>query len=179
MVRLATEGDNDAAIRQVEGLGYRRSSTWLFSKWDRASTQPSDSPGLSQAPAQDADAAWVFWSTCELSAAGRGLWSEGWRWRSARPVDLNEAAEAGSLYQASAGWAVVTEVEHDTEYLRADWVATDARDLPTLVNGLLGLAHTMGKGLYVRLPNVDWGLETLTRAGGDPSPILVFAKPVI
>ncbi len=179
VVRLAAEDDNVAAIGQVEGLGYRRTSSWLFASWAPADVGPRASgTNLSPAAAQDADAAWVFWSTSELAVAGRGLWSERWRWRKAHAEDLAAAARSGALYGSPAGWAAVTEVEHDKEHLRVDWAATTKHEAPALLSDLLGLAASRETGLYVRLPNVDWIRESLTRAGAEPTVILVFAKSV-
>ncbi len=179
VVRLATEDDNEPAIRQVEGLGYRHTSSWVYASWAPEEVKGGrQRPGLTRASGQDVDAAWVFWSTSDLAQAARGLVSEGWRWRKAHADDLTAAAAEGELFHSPSGWAAIKEFAADPGYLRPDWVATTSRDFPGLLDEVMDLAAGRGLGLDLRLPELPWIEECFRRAGADPSGILVFTRPI-
>ena len=180
VVRLAAEADNEPAISQVQGLGYRQTSAWLFAEWFANEVSPGDGQFLQEASGQDADAAWIFWSGTDLFTAARGLLSRGWRWRKARPDDLQTAAETRALYHSRAGWVVLENIPtgEGPGYLRLDWLTTTPAEAPALVDGLIDLAARQGKGLNVKIPELPWTREVLTRAGSDYKRVLVFAKSV-
>ncbi|MDX1468771.1 MAG: GNAT family N-acetyltransferase [Acidimicrobiia bacterium] len=179
VMRLATEADNEPAIKQVLGLDYRQTSAWLFADWYADEVGRSDEPSLHEAVGQDADAAWIYWSGTDIYRTGRGLISHGWKWRKARPDDVQHAAERGALYQSQAGWVIVEGVptEDGPGYLRLDWLATTSPGAPTIVEGLMDLAARKGQGLNMKIPDLPWTREVLTRAGSGYKEILVFAKP--
>jgi len=176
VARLATEADNAAARGQVEALGYRATSQWVYASFETA--RPSAAEGFRLRPSHrsEVDPAWVFWSAGDLACRGRELLALGWRWRKATPADLEEAAAGGRLFQSPGGWAIV---EEDEEGWRCGWLAAATEEGPRLIESLLSLASSRGKaGLSVKAPDVAWMTETLARAGGRPKQILIYAKPV-
>lgn len=179
VVRLATEADNEPAVAQVEGLGYKQVSRWVFAWWPAEQVDP---PGhhdeLRAAGGRDVDAAWISWSSSDLALAARDLVPRGWKWRRGRPGDLQSAVSAGALFQSPLGWAVLDEIEDEGTKLRADWVSCEARDFPRLLDALLGLARSRDAGLYVKMPALDWARESVERAGAHATETLVFERPL-
>lgn len=178
VVRLATEADNDDARRQVEALGYRKTSSWVYARHLIGSTpaNPSD-PGLAPAPRSDIDAAWMFWSTSELSHAGRGLLAHGWQWRKAMPEDLADAAGAGNFLQSPGGWVVTDEPHNDL--IQTLWIATTSEEAPRLLIDLIELARQRGANeMAIKMPNIPWVMEALSRWGGDPREVVVYSLAV-
>lgn len=178
VVRLATEADNEAARSQVEALGYRATSSWLYSWIEVPPDYRSlDEVRLRPAPGSDVDAAWMFWSTSELAHGGRGFIADGWQWRKARPDDLTEASAAGQFFQNPAGWVIADQPEDDV--VRTRWMATTKGEAPRLLDGLVGLAADRdAAALTVKLPNIPWAAEALVRAGGDSDEILIYSLAV-
>ena len=179
VVRLATEAANTVARSQVESLGYRRISSWLFvsMKLDQ-NTRPARDLRFRRAPGSDVDAAWMFWSTSELAMQGRGFLADGWQWRRARPDDLTAAASNGEFFQNAAGWAIVDSPY--PEVSRTKWIATTKEEAPGLLEGLIDqAAQARSEELTIKMPNIPWAGESLTRVGGDPKEILIYAKPAL
>lgn len=179
VVRLATEEVNHAARSQVESLGYRQTSSWVYTWIEvRPDHRSPHELRLRPAPGSDVDAAWMFWSTGELAHAGRGFIANGWQWRKARPEDLAEAASDGELFQNPAGWVIADQPMEDV--VRARWLATTKEEAPRLLDGLVGLAGDReASGLTVKLPSIPWASEALVRAGGEPKEVLIYSKPVL
>lgn len=178
VVRLATEEDNHPARSQVESLGYRKTSSWVFAQVGQE-VDPVCSEGqrLRPAPAPDVDAAWMFWSTTELYHAGRGLIALRWQWRKARPGDLADAAAAGRLYQSPAGWLITNETGGRDMWV--GWVATTREEAPVMLEGVLDLGRRRDVGeMSVVVPDVPWAGEALTRAGATTSRVLVYSLPL-
>jgi ribosomal protein S18 acetylase RimI-like enzyme len=175
VARLATEAVNLAARRQVEALGYRNTGSWAHAEIDPRGHAPVDrGRGLRQATVADVDAAWLSWSTGELSRAARDLRAIGWRWRRARPDDLTAAAVAGELLQSPLGWMVVE--QPGPEWIRTGWVITGVEDAPAMVDGLIGLAMERGvEEVSLMMPWLPWVTETLTRAGASPDEVLIYS----
>lgn len=179
VVRLATEAVNTVARSQVEALGYRRTSSWLYvSIAIDENTRPSQDLRFRPAPGSDVDAAWMFWSTSELALEGRAFMADGWQWRKATPADLTAAASGGEFFQNASGWAIVDSPHADMS--RTKWVATTKVEAPGLLEGLIDLAaQRRSEELTVKMPNLPWTRESLTRAGGDPKEVLIYSKPVL
>ena len=175
MIRLATEEDNHAARAQVERIGYRQVSSWVYAWFDVAPThRTSDQYRLRPAPGSDAEAAWLFWAASDLARDGRELIALGWQWRTARPDDVTGV---GELLQSPAGWVIIQQPEAD--WISTRWFATTPDGLLALLDGLLDLAAERNVSeLDVKLPNLGWTAEALTRFGGQPSEVLVYSKPV-
>jgi GNAT superfamily N-acetyltransferase len=175
VMRLATEEGNVAARRQVESLGYREVSTWLYSELEvEATHRAPEQFRLRPAPGSDADAAWLFWAASDLARAGRELIAIGWQWRTARPGDVTGA---GELFVSPAGWVSVTQVQPD--WLVTRWMATTPDDLLPLLGGLLDLAAERRMAtIDVKLPDVGWTDEGIRRVGGEVERVLIYAKAI-
>jgi GNAT superfamily N-acetyltransferase len=175
VMRLTTEADNTAARTQVEGLGYRTVSSWVYAGIDvDPRHRANDHHRLRPAPSSDAEAAWLFWAASDLAREGRELFAVGWQWRTARPEDV---VTLGELHQSPAGWISLQQPEED--WLRTLWFATRPEGLLPLLDGLLDLAAARAvTEIDVKLPNLGWTAEALTRMGGEPKEVLVYAKPV-
>lgn len=176
VVRLTTEASNVAARNQVEQLGYREVSRWLYAGFDvDSSHRAAERYRMRPAPGSDAEAAWLFWVASDLARESRELIAIGWQWRIARPKDVNQAA--GELVQSSAGWASVEQPADDL--MRTNWIASTPEDMLGLIDGLLDLAaERRVAGLNIKLPDLPWTAEAITRSGSQPNPIVVHAKPI-
>lgn len=179
VVRLATEADNKAARAQVETLGYRQISRWLFASMAiDHHTRPAPDLRLRPAPGSDVDPAWMFWSTSELAMEGRGFIANGWQWRRATPADLAIAATDGEFFQSASGWTIADSPDEDTT--RTKWLATTREEAPGLFEGLIDLAARRGSSdLTIKLPNIPWAREAMARVGGAPAEILIYSKAVM
>lgn len=175
VIRLATEADNEAAISQVDRLGYREVSRWVHASLEVDPTYHApEQHRLRKAPGSDAEAAWLFWAASDLAREGRELIANHWQWRIARPDDVTTG---GELLQSPAGWVSLRQPEDD--WIITRWFATTPEGLLALLDGLLDLAAQRSvTELDVKLPNLGWTAEAITRFGGTPKEILVFAKPI-
>ncbi len=178
VARLATEATNKAARSQVEQLGYRSTSSWVYAWIEvRPDHRAPRELRMRPAPGSDVDPAWMFWSTSDLSHGGRGFIASGWQWRKATPDDLGVAATDGVFFQNPAGWAIAD--QPTSEETRVRWLATSKEEAPRLFDGLIGLAADReSAGLTVKVPNLPWANEALIRAGGDPDEVLIYSKAV-
>lgn len=175
VMRLATEADNAAARTQVEGLGYRETSSWVFAALEvDPMHRAADEYRLRPAPGSDAEAAWLFWAASDLAREGRELIAIGWQWRTARPRDVTGL---GEMVQSPAGWVSLQQSEENR--IRTLWFATTPEGLLSLLDGILDLAASRSvTEIDVKLPHLGWTAEALTRFGGDPAEVLVYAKPI-
>jgi hypothetical protein len=65
----------------------------------------------------------------------------------------------------------------ESNWLRSGWLATDPEGAPRLFQGLLDLGVGLGaEEITVMVPGAPWIVEALTRAGGQPAEIVVYAK---
>lgn len=176
VMRLATEADNDAARKQVDGLGYREVSSWVFSSLEvDPAYHAREMYRLRSAPRSDAEAAWLFWAASDLAREGRELIANRWQWRIARPEDVTTG---GELLQSPAGWMSIMSPADD--WIVTRWFATTPEGLLHLLDGLLDLAAQRSvTEIDVKLPNLGWTSEALTRFGGHPREILIYAKPIV
>lgn len=178
VVRLATEAVNTAARSQVETLGYRQTSSWLYASMEIGqNARPARDLRMRPAPGSDVDPAWMFWSTSELALEGRGFIANGWQWRRTTPEDLTAAASGSEFFQNAAGWAIVDRPYGNVS--RTKWLATTKEEAPALLEGLIDLAAQQGsEELSIKLPNIAWASEALARAGGAPKEILIYSKAI-
>lgn len=177
VVRLAIDAANSSARSQVEKLGYRPVSTWHHGRLAVDPTRRCPAPyRLHPVPPWEIDAVWVFWANSDLAVGGREMMARGWQWRRTRPEDLVEAATGGLLRQSPAGWVIVEQPE--PSWLRTGWLAAEPEDAPRLFEGLLDLAVDRGaEAVEVKVPAVPWVIEALTRAGGQPKELVIYARP--
>jgi GNAT superfamily N-acetyltransferase len=175
VARLATDAANVAARRQVESIGYRRTSTWAHADLKPLERVPlAGATGLKPAPGADVDAAWLSWVSSELAHGGREMIAFGWRWRRATPEDLPAAVKAGQLFQSPAGWVIADRPERD--WMRCGWLATSREDAPALLDDLLKTAREMGVAdLSLKAPWLPWIVEALARAGHEPEEIAIYS----
>ncbi len=175
VIRLATEEANTPARRQVEQLGYRRVSTWVYSWLNVDPTHRApDQFRLRPAPGSDAAAAWLFWVASDLAREAREMLALGWQWRTARPDDVTGQ---GELFQSAAGWVNVTWPDEARMMVR--WMATTPDDLLPLLDGLVDLAAERGASqVDLKLPDLGWTSEALRRTGGEVHRTIVYAKAV-
>lgn len=179
VVRLATEATNLAARSQVEHLGYRKTASWVYAWIEvRPDHRVSRDLRMRPAPVSDVDAAWMFWSTGELSHGGRGFIANGWQWRKATPSDLSHAAAEGEFFQNPAGWVIADQPAPGETRVR--WLATSKEEAPRLFEGLIGMAADReSAGLTIKVPNLPWASEAVVRAGGEPDEVLIYSKAVV
>lgn len=179
VMRLATESTNTAARTQVAGLGYREVSSWLTAWFEvSAGHRSPERYRFRPAPASDTEAAWLSWVPSELALAAREMLARGWQWRVARPDDLSTAATAGELFQSPAGWAIVDQPGERT--MRTVWLASAPDGLLPFLDGLLDLCSSRDvTELAVKLPELPWTREALSRMGADPGVVLVHALSLI
>lgn len=177
VIRLATEASNMAARNQVKRLGYREVSRWLFSEFEiNPAHRAAERYRMRPAPGSDAEAAWLFWVPSDLARASRELIALGWQWRNARPPDVTDSV-AGELIQSSAGWIRIEQPAED--WMRTTWIATTPEDILGLLDGLLDFAAERGvTELDIKLPDLPWTSEAVRRSGGEPSQLIVHAKPI-
>ncbi|REK21851.1 MAG: GNAT family N-acetyltransferase [Actinobacteria bacterium] len=177
VARLATEDVNTAARSQVEKLGYRKVSTWVYAEIEPGTApQPFGPEKLKPAGRSDVDPAWIYWSTSELYETGRGLKPEQWTWRRGTVADLEQAARNQQLYTNPAGWVALERIDQELE---VTWVATSPNDFPRLVAGIDTLGSEWGVSeISYHVPQTGWSGEALLRAGAEVSEILVYAKAV-
>lgn len=175
VMRLVTEADNTAARAQVDNLGYREVSSWVYASLKVDPThRAQEMYRLRKAPGSDAEAAWLFWAASDLAREGRELVANRWQWRTARPDDVTTG---GELLQSPAGWVIIQQPEED--WIITGWFATTPDGLLELLDGLIDLAA--GRSVTevdVKLPNLGWTSEALIRFGGTPKDVLVYAKPI-
>ncbi|HEY7469407.1 MAG TPA: GNAT family N-acetyltransferase [Acidimicrobiia bacterium] len=174
VARLVVEEGNQPARGQVERIGYRPVSHWLYAI---AEVTPGRSPTpgrLRPAGSLDADAAWMLWSQSDLAKAGRELLAERWRWRRATRDDLERAVADRSLYQGEAGYAVVDEIESG---IALRWLVTTDADAPIMLQELFGLARERGAiSIEAMVPDTPWLAEAMRREGFEARPMVIYAK---
>jgi hypothetical protein len=58
-------------------------------------------------------------------------------------------------------------------------LATSREEAPTLLDGLLDLAHTSAADeLYLTAPKLEWVVETLAREGAETTEVMVYTLAV-
>ncbi len=187
VVRLVTEGWNDAARRQVEKAGFRRVSRWVMTQRPVGSAAPvAEGNGgrrtpagerLRRAPSAEAEPAFLAWSTGALVTAAHGLYpAVGWMWRQITLEDVAEAARRRALWESAAGW-LIGELEEDL--FRVGWLSTTPEDAYRLVRASIDLADEQGaERLRFLIPEVDWLVRAMRRGGLEVNPLVLYEKPV-
>ena len=172
IVRLAIDDRNVASQAQVSTMGFRQVSQWRRGERAIGEPVPEGDGGirvppmerLDDAPAAEAEAAFLSWSTGELALAAGGLLPIGWVWRTMTIDHLLLAARNHNLVEGRPGWAM-TEVDEDDVY-QVHWLETTPDDAHAMVLALMDRAVEAGVALMkVMVPDVDWLTDQLTRSG--------------
>jgi GNAT superfamily N-acetyltransferase len=184
VVRLITETDNTASLKQVSLIGFRPECDWLAAEREVGNRVPvvrgnggrrlPATDRLRPAPPVDAETAMLAWTTSPLERAGRGLFPIAWCWRRLRLADLQNAARRGALWQADQGWAIV---EPDEDTLRVPWVATTAETAGVMMRTLVDHAAAAGAArIETMVPALDWLHAAVDRAGFRIHPMRIMSK---
>lgn len=185
VIRLLTEDWNEPAQRQVENSGYRLVARWAMAERGVGRSVPAiPGNGGRRAPAEErlrpasvheVEPAYLAWSTGDLISAGHGLFPAiGWMWRQMTIEDVAKAARSRTLWDCPAGW-LIGKIEDDM--LWVSWVVSGPEDAYRLLKAAIDLAEEQGaERLRMLLPQTDWLLEAVHRAGLELSPSLMYAK---
>ncbi|MFP3913312.1 MAG: N-acetyltransferase family protein [Actinomycetota bacterium] len=183
VVRLQIEEWNDAAINQVEGLGYRPVATVVNADRAVADTgiEPATNGGrrkraeerLDRAPRAEAEGAFIAWSTSELARAAHGLYPvEPWAWRRM----IQDDARRGQTWFCPSGWVMA---EQGDERLVVRWMVATPEDAGQLVRATVDLAQERGSpGVHLVVPSLEWMADALSHNGFQSHPSLIFEKPL-
>jgi GNAT superfamily N-acetyltransferase len=186
VARLLTEEWNDPARRQVEKSGFLCTSTWVVGTRSIAKAEPATSGNggkrararrkLELAHSSEAVPAWVSWTSGPLVRPARGLHADGWRWAELTADHLARAGKHGSLWSSQAGW-VVTRGDGDTLY--ADWLDCGPDDIDDMFRSIVDMAYEAhADRLRITVPDVDWLVLALKRAGFEPHSMLIYEMPL-
>jgi len=186
VARLLTEVWNEPAQRQVETIGFRRSSEWIAADLGISASEPvmSGNGGqrakarrkLEVAHSSEAVPAWVSWRSGPLLRPARGLHASGWRWSQLTAEHLIAAGKKGRLWSSQAGWAVT---RRDDEVLYIDWLECGPDDAMDMVRSIIDLAQeSEADRLRVMAPQVDWLISALERCGGEMLRMYLYEKPL-
>ncbi len=181
--RLLIEDWNEASVRHVEKIGFRRvvDVVRCVKPIGDASPSPDGNGGrrvpsrLRARPAHAADAtpAYTSWSVGELGRAMRGLTGSRWTYARLTIDHLIAAAKNDSFWEVGSGWAVI-----DTEgnAVEVGWLETRSDDAPDLLRAAIDLAVGRGaESISLWLPAVEWTVKAAKRLGFNAEPMGVYA----
>jgi len=176
---LMTEDWNEAARRQVAGIGFRHTATWLRAftatehSGSRARAVPFEST-LRRAGLPEAGPAYLAWAGGELSRAARGMMAVSWQWRRLHPADLERAAEHGALFSGPTGWAIAAPRD---QYLEVGWMQTSREHARDHFGAILAAATAeKATALQVMIPDLDWLRRGAKDAGFELERLLLFER---
>jgi len=187
VIRLLTDDWNEPAQRQVEKSGYRLVARWAMVQKSVGSSVPTHpGNGGRRAPAEErlrpasrheVEPAFLAWSSGDLITAGHGLFPAiGWMWRQMTLDDVANAARSRTLWECPAGW-LIGNVHEDMFWV--PWVVTGPEDAYRLLKAAIDLAEEQGaERLRLLIPQTDWLLRAVRRAGLELHPSLLYAKAV-
>lgn len=186
LVRLLIETWNEAAQRQVTKSGYRRTSEWLYahraishadpSPTGNGGTRVSGPERLKAGPSAEVGAAYMAWSTSELTRAGRSLFGSEWRWRTLTIDDLEQAVRDRTFYEAPSGWAIIVGEEDD---MAVPWMMATPDDTVRLVRAVLDRAIETGAAtLRAWIPDTPQTRHAFERIGCELAPSGVWERLV-
>jgi GNAT superfamily N-acetyltransferase len=184
VVRLAVEDWNTAAQGQVQGMGFRPVSTWLYAERGVGENSPvPEGNGGRRVPAEEslrpanaaeAEPAYLSWTSGDLARASRGLFPQGWTWMRLTAEHLAAAARERTLWAGRPGWALA---DLDDTQLRVHWLETVESDARAMVRALVDRAAGAGsERLTAMIPAVDWLRQAFERSAFEMSPLRVWAK---
>lgn len=176
VARLVIEDWNEAPQRQVEALGYRRTSRWWFSTAAVADARVVASERLEPAAGLGPVDAWPVWARSGIARSARGLIPVHWTWWQLAAEDLDAFAADGLLWQAPSGW-VVAEVEGDR--LSVFWLCAVDADIPRLVEACVDLAaHSGLEQIAIFGPAHEPLGRPLRDLGFESNPLSIWEKPL-
>ena len=118
----------------------------------------------------------MSWTSGPLVRPARGLHADGWRWAELTADHLARAGKQGSLWSSQAGW-VVTRSDGDTLY--ADWLECGPDDIDDMMRSIVDLAYEAHADLLrITVPEVDWLVAAMQRAGFEPHSMLIYEMPL-
>lgn len=170
VARLQIETWNEAARRQVEGLGYRAVARVMNASRSVSMTEIRPvtnggrrSPGderLDRGPRAESEPAFIAWSASELSRAGRGMFAvEPWAWRRLAVEDV----DGSSVWSCPSGWVMADEGD---DQLTVRWLVCTPDDGDRLVRATVDLAHEKDlQRVHIAAPHVPWLDEAMTNNG--------------
>lgn len=188
VARLVIEDWNEAPQRQVEGLGYRRTSRWWFARREGLAGDPNPTrnggrrvPGperLEPATTMAPSDAWPVWERSGIGRAARRLIGVHWTWWRLTVGDLEGFAAAGALWQAPSGW-VVAEADREAKVLSVAWLCGSDGDLRRLTKACVDLAVDLD------LDGIAFGAaahpplgKALDRLGLERGGLAIWEKPL-
>jgi hypothetical protein len=69
--------------------------------------------------------------------------------------------------------------ESNNDLIQTLWIATTSEEAPRLLIDLIELARQRGaKEMAIKMPNIPWVMEALSRSGGDPREVVVYSLAV-
>jgi RimJ/RimL family protein N-acetyltransferase len=181
--RLLIEDWNEASIRHVDKIGFRKVAEVVrcTKPIGDASPSPDGNGGrrvpsrLRARPAHAADAAPAFasWSVGELGRASRGLVGSHWTYARLTVDHLASAAKQGTFWEIGGGWAVTDSAREDFE---VGWLETRPEDAADLLRALIDMAVGAGaERLAMWLPSLDWIVREARRLGFDTEKMAIYA----
>ena len=184
VVRLAVEDWNTAARGQVEAMGFRPVSAWLFAGRGVGENSPVPEgnggrrvpaeEGLRPANTAEAEPAYLSWISGDLARAARGLFARGWTWMRLTVGHLADGARRRTLFAGRPGWALV---ELEDTRLHVHWLETAESDARAMVRALVDRAAGAGsERLSAMIPAVDWLRQAFERSAFEMRPLTVWAK---
>jgi hypothetical protein len=181
--RLLIEDWNEASVRHVEKIGFRRvvDVVRCVKPIGDASPSPDGNGGrrvpsrLRARPAHAADAtpAYTSWSVGELGRAMRGLTGSRWTYTRLTIDHLIAAAKSDSFWEIGSGWAVI---DTEGDAVEVGWLETRSEDAPDLLRAAIDLAVGRGaESISLWLPAVEWIVKAAKRLGFNAEPMGVYA----
>lgn len=186
VVRLLTEAWNTPAQRQVERGDFRRSCDWVVARLAISDTFPAMSSNggqrararrkLELAHSSEAIPAWVSWRSGPLVRPSRGLHVDGWRWSKLTAEHLERAGKRGRLWASQAGWVIT---RRDDTVLYVEWLECGEDALDDMIKSIVDLAvATRVELLRITVPDIDWMVSALDKAGFDLSVMHLYERPL-
>jgi GNAT superfamily N-acetyltransferase len=184
VARLLIEDWNEAPQRQVTGLGYRRTSGWVFARRSDLRSDPNPLrnggprvPGperLLPAARAEVDDAWVAWNSGRLMPRSRGLVSRHWIFWSMSPGDLVEAKHRGDLWSCPSGWVIGSS---EDDRFAVTWMQASPDDYRRVIRACVDHAVEAGMGeIAFWLPTDEDLLAALESIGFDLSRSSIWEK---
>ncbi len=180
---LLTENDNTAARRQVVSLGYREVAQWFYAE---RSVEPGESEPsgaglqleeppqqLAVAPAGDIESAYLTWSGSDLAIAAHGMIPFEWALRRMSIEDLADAVRRRAMYEAPAGWAVISPRGDGGVWV--PWLVAIPDDTFSFIRAITARIAADGYNrAHLMLPRLPWLEVAAERAGYEIHPNIIW-----